>query len=92
MTFSRARTETQIYAVCREDGHFTSLTYTRMLGNTLDEPEFPPKELPQRTESDHSSDSDRDDPFGGTGADWVNHVLESTSISQRKTKRLGDEV
>ena len=87
MTFSRARTESQIYAVCREDGHFTSLTYSRMLGNPLDVG-FSPNEVPQNNESDHSSDSDRDDPFGGTGADWCNSNPESTSDNQRNAKRL----
>ena len=87
VTFSRARTESQIYAVCREDGHFTSLTYSRMLGNPLDVG-FSPNEVPQSNESDHSSDSDRDDPFGGTGADWCNSNPESTSDNQRNAKRL----
>ena len=92
VTFSRARSETQIYAVCRDDGQFTSLTFTRMLGNPLDSllSEVSAGVLPRTIVEEQSSDSDRDDPFAGSGADWFAEHTGS-SFNLRKTKRLGEE-
>ena len=88
VTFSRARTESQIYAVCRADGHFTSLTYSRMLEDPIHCPASaanPPRE----DKENQSSDSDRDDPFDGTGADWFADSL-SASVNLRNTKRSNE--
>ena len=91
VTFSRARTESQIYAVCRADGHFTSLTYSRMLEDPV---HCPTSEkcagYPPRADGENqSSDSDRDDPFDGTGADWFADSL-SASVNLRNTKRSNE--
>ena len=87
VTFSRARSESQIYAVCREDGHFTSLTFTRMLANPGSVACGVPQEINEFEQV--SSDSDRDDPFDGMGADWFNE--SSVSVNLKKTKRLQEE-
>ena len=93
VTFSRARCESQIYAVCREDGLFTSLTFTRMLESpqTLcGSCDVPPHQQTFEVEQ-LSSDSERDDPFGGSGADWCAEIDGSASINLRKSKRLEGE-
>ena len=85
VTFSRARTESQIYAVCRADGLFTTLTYTRMLGKPQDGIVSDLSVgISQTVEENHSSDSERDDPFYGTGADWFAEK-GLTSVSEMNT-------
>ena len=101
VTFSRARCWSQIFAVC-QGSHFTSLTFLRMLEHPRsfdDSPNQHPENLSCDPEESVdpgaveqlSSDSDRDDPFDGTGADWVaDDGVENTGYV-RRPKRVAEQ-